>query len=82
MITRNTRGPWDDVQCANTLWVRLRVCVCGYVCISAYPLLGAYYLTSYGYKRMRLSTRFYGITFEGRNGHNYHLEGEFHSEIV
>ena len=31
------------------------------MCISVYPLLGAYYLTTYCYKRMRLLTRFYGI---------------------
>ena len=29
--------------------------------ISAHPLLSAYFLTSYTYKRMRLITRVYGI---------------------
>ena len=29
--------------------------------VGAYPLLGAYYLTAYRYKRMRLITRVYGI---------------------
>ena len=29
------------------------------MCISAYPLLGVYYLTTHCYKRMRLLTRFY-----------------------
>ena len=30
---------------------------------SAYPLLGAYLLTTYTYKLMRLLTRVYGVVF-------------------
>ena len=41
-------------------WVWSHVCGCGYKCIGAYPLLGAYSLTISGYRRMRLLTRFYG----------------------
>ena len=58
LVTREGLGTMCNVL--NTLWVWSRVCGCGYVCISAYPLLGAYYLTIYGYKHMRLLTRFYG----------------------
>ena len=37
---------------------------CGHTSTIAYPLLSAYFLTAYAYKRMRLITRVYCMTHE------------------